>query len=421
MTWPNRDIRKITQILGAFWHFFWKQFFAANCMQSSAALAYTTLLSLVPLMVVSFSVFSAFPVFENASGQIQDFVFENFVPASGAIVQEHLSSFVSKAKRLTGTGIFFLMVTAIMMMSTIEKSLNNIWRLSQHRNLLNKFIIYWAVLTLGPLFMGVGIAITSYVVSLPLLAEPAVLIGKRMGLLKTIPFVMETLAFTFLYLLVPVTRVQFTHAVVGGLVAASLFELAKFGFTLYITNFPTYQTIYGALASVPIFLVWVYLSWTIALIGGQLAYSLSTFRYCTHQKDVIDSDNNLMMAIRILQSLWKAQTSGQALELECLIESTPEISMRSVQTILDILKTSHIVTQDENENWLLMRDLSQYKLSDLYRQHEFTIQLTEPQSPEDKVENAEMLKAFSQIGQNLDDSMDFPITRLFVESGSESI
>ena len=353
-------------------------------MQSSAALAYTTLLSLVPLMVVSSSVFSAFPVFENASAQIQNFVFDNFVPASGAVVQEHLLSFSSKAKQLTGTGIVFLMVTAIMMMSTIEKSLNSIWRLSQHRNILSKFIIYWSVLTLGPLLMGIGIAITSYLVSLPLLAEPAGLISKRLGLLKTIPFFMEILAFTSLYLLVPMTRVRFTHAAAGGLVAALLFELAKFGFTLYITNFPTYQTIYGALATIPIFLIWVYFSWTIALIGAQFAYSLSTFRLCNRQKGVLDSSNNLMMALRILRLLWEAQTHGQVLKLDRLSESLPEISMQTVQTVLKTLKIANIVTQDENENWLLMRDIPQYRLSDLYRQHDFTVRMNEADSPNER-------------------------------------
>jgi len=383
-------------------------------MQSSAALAYTTLLSLVPLMVVSLSIFSAFPVFESASAQIQDFVFDNFVPASGAVVQKHLFSFSSKAKQLTGTSIFFLMVTAIMMMSTIEKSLNSIWRLNQHRKLLSKFIIYWSVLTLGPLFMGIGIAITSYVVSLPLLAEPAVLLSKRLGLLKTIPFVMETLAFTFLYLLVPVTRVRFIHAVAGGLVAALLFEVAKFGFTFYITNFPTYQTIYGALASIPIFLVWVYLSWTIALVGAQFAYSLSTFRFCNQKKDRLEASNELIKVLRILRELWEAQLHGKTIELGCLAESIPEIGRQGIQAILDILKTKNIVTQDDNENWLLMRDLAQYKLSDLCRQHDFTFRLAQVGSANEEFANEAIIELFGQINRSLDASMDFPIALLFV-------
>ena len=170
MTWPNRDIQKITQILRAFCIFSGNIF----CRQLYQALR----LWLIPRCChwflswwFRFRCFRVSGCLKMQAPQIQNFVFDNFVPASGAVVQKHLLSFSSKAKQLTGTGIFFLMVTAIMMMSTIEKSLNSIWRLSQHRNILSKFIIYWSVLTLGPLLMGIGIAITSYLVSLPLLAE----------------------------------------------------------------------------------------------------------------------------------------------------------------------------------------------------------------------------------------------------------
>lgn len=415
MNWVNPKITKYLHTTSEFWQFFWHSFFSANCIQSSAALAYTTLLSLVPLMVVSFAVFTAFPVFESASSEIQDFVFNNFVPSSGEIVQEHLQSFSSKARQLTGTGIIFLMITSVMMMSTIEKALNSIWQINQRRNFLSKFIVYWAVLTLGPLLIGIGMAITSYVVSIPLFAEPAVLLSKKLGLLKTIPFFMEAMAFTLLYLLVPVTQVRFSHAVAGGLVAALLFELAKFGFTLYITHFPTYQTIYGALASIPIFLVWVYFSWIIALLGAQFTYSLAAYRFRDHQQDQLDSSNNLVTVLRILRQFWEAQASGQVVTLDQLAESLPEYDEYTIQAILESLKDSNVVTQDAIGNWLLLRNLSQYKLGDLYRQHPFSIRLENFENPTEVSINEPITKVVRQIDRTLNQSMDLPISQLFAD------
>lgn len=399
-----------------FWHFLWHRFFAANCIQNAAALAYTSLLSMVPLMVVSFSVLTAFPVFDSISSQIQDFIFENFVPNSGKVVQAYIESFASKAKQLTGTGIMFLMVTAVMMMSTIEKAFNAIWRLNQKRNLLGKFIVYWSVLTLGPLLMGVGMAVTSYVVSMPFFSEPAVLISKKFGLLKAVPFCMEAIAFALLYLLVPYTRVPLLHAAAGGVLAASLFELAKLGFTLYITRFPTYQTIYGALATIPILLIWVYLSWTIALIGAQFSHSLRAFRFRHHQPSEGVS-HELMTVLRILRHLWEVQESGQALSVEQLAELEPQYGLNAIQTILDTLEEHDIVIQNEQGHWLLTRDLSRFTVSDLYRRHPFLVPLKSLGGNPEITNNETITGVFDQLEQSLGQSLDIPFSTMFENNG----
>lgn len=227
-------------------------------------------------MAVTLSIFTAFPAFDGVSLQMQSFVFENFVPASGEVVQKYIQEFSANASKLTGPGLVFLLITSIMMMAAIDASLNVIWHNSKPRRPAARFIVYWSVLTLGPVLIGVSLAVSSYIVSLPLLSETTSY-GEKLGLLRLLPFFMELLAFTLLYIVVPNCRVAFRAALTGGVVAALLFELAKKAFAFYITSFPTYQAIYGAMSTIPVFLVWIFLSWTITLIGAELTWCLETF------------------------------------------------------------------------------------------------------------------------------------------------
>ena len=264
-------------ILSKFLRFFGANFVTDNVPQNAAALAYTTLISLVPLTVVMFAVASAFPAFSHVGTDVQGWVFENFVPAAGEVVQEHLSQFAEKASKLTATGILFLVLAAILLIATIDRTFNAIWNTRRVRNPVNGFMMYWALLTLAPVLIGLSVGLTSYVISMPLLNDAASSLGVRKHVLSMAPFLVSTLAFTMMYVIVPNARVKIRHALVGGFVAAGLFELAKRGFGFFITQFPTYELIYGALAAIPIFLVWIYLCWLIALFGAELTYCLGAF------------------------------------------------------------------------------------------------------------------------------------------------
>ncbi|MGF1683012.1 virulence factor BrkB family protein [Photobacterium minamisatsumaniensis] len=240
---------------------------------TAGSMAYVTLLSLVPLITVVLSALSAFPVFAGLGELLQNFVIENFVPAAGEIVKQYLNEFVANAGKMTAVGIGALFVVAMMLISSIDKSLNYIWRVHEKRRPVISFSIYWMVLTLGPILVGSSIAVSSYLGSLNLLNSEAVN-GVFQQMLRGLPVIMSSCAFLGLYLLVPNTKVRFQHALVGALVASLLFELSKKGFALYITNFPSYQVIYGALAVIPIIFVWVYLCWCIVLIGAEITASL---------------------------------------------------------------------------------------------------------------------------------------------------
>lgn len=247
------------------------------CLTTAAALSFTTILSLVPLMAVMLAVLSAFPAFHNLIERTQDFIFQNFVPASGEVIQNYIQQFVDQASDLPGLGIVFLILTALFLMNTIDAALNNIWRVQRNRRLISKFLIYWSVLTLGPVLLAVSIAITSYLISLPLFVESITIGSMKPTLLTLMPFMATTLALTMLYIIVPNLNVPVYMGITGGVLAAVLFEVAKKGFTVYVTSVPTYATLYGALAIIPIFLIWIYVSWIIVLLGAEISSCLATF------------------------------------------------------------------------------------------------------------------------------------------------
>lgn len=239
-------------------------------------LTYISLLSLVPMLAVVFAMMSAFPMFAELRETIQHFVFSNFVPAAGDVVQQNIQGFIDNASKTTAIGVAALAVTAMLLISAIDENFNHIWRVTQKRRWSVAFCTYWMILTLGPILAGASLAVTSYVTSMRLFQGDN-FFGAGAMLLGMLPFLLSTLMFVVFYMVVPNKQVRFGHALFGGLVAAVLFELAKRGFAFYITQFPSYQAIYGALATVPILFVWVYLSWMIALFGAELTASLGDY------------------------------------------------------------------------------------------------------------------------------------------------
>ncbi len=243
---------------------------------SAGNLAYVSLLSLVPFIMVIFTILQAFPAFSEGKASLESFIFENFVPHAGGVVQEYVSEFVGNAKQMGTVGILFLVLVALMLISNIDKTLNHIWQTRSERRLIFTFAIYWMVLTLGPLLIGSGLAASSYLLALAEFAE-GYTPGITTVLLKAIPFMTSLGAFIILYMVVPNKRVRAKHAVGGALVAAVLFELSKNGFAMYVSSFPSYQVIYGALATIPILFVWIYLSWIIVLFGAEVTVQLEYF------------------------------------------------------------------------------------------------------------------------------------------------
>ena len=270
------DIQKVRQGLITAKEF--SLLFVRHCKQdkitvSAGHLAFVSLLSLVPFIMVSLTILSAFPAFADARGELEALIFNSFVPHAGGQVQTYVTEFVSNASGMGAIGILSLMVVALMLISNIDKTLNSIWQSQSERPIIFTLAIYWMVLTLGPLLMGSSVAVSSYLMSLANSAEEYTL-GVTTTILKVVPFVTSVGAFFLIYMLVPNKKSDPKHAALGALVGAVLFETSKKAFALYVTSFPSYQLIYGALAVIPILFVWVYLSWMVVLIGAEVTHVL---------------------------------------------------------------------------------------------------------------------------------------------------
>ncbi|MEQ9058557.1 MAG: YihY family inner membrane protein [Gammaproteobacteria bacterium] len=336
-----------------------------RCLRAAAALAYTSLLALVPLLTVVFITLSAFPAFQAWREAIESFVFQNFVPALGDQVRGYLLDFADKARGLRAAGIIVLLATVLAMMSTIESTFNVIWGVKRQRPIIMRFLVYWAVLTLGPVLIGAGMVATSYVVSLPLLGGSGVVDSVRTTLIAWSPLAATTLAFVLFFKLIPYRPVPFRHALAGGVVASVLFEFAKRGFAFYVTHFPAQQAIYGAFATVPIFLLWIYLSWVVVLLGAEITQSLTTFRVSRRRHARMLGHDPMFCAYRVLFRLWEAQQSGQGLSDKRLIGHEPDFGFNAINSALATLDRAGWICRDEDFNWILLRDLHQLTLRDL--------------------------------------------------------
>jgi len=275
----NSSRRRI-KTLFLFLRYVGSRFIEGNCTRTAAALSYTTLLSLVPLLAVVFATLTFFPFFVSLADEIQGYIFKNFVPASSEQVQFHFQQFVETASSMGGVGLFFLLLTALMLMHTISDALNGIWQVKRQRSFFATLLIYGVILIFGPLLFAASILLTSYVVSLPLIVEAGETIGGVKNLLLAVaPVAVTVVALLLLYVVVPNCKVPWRAGLIAAVVAALLFELAKKGFAWYVLAFPTYTVIYGALAVIPVFLVWIYVSWLVLLLGAELTRSLTTFEH----------------------------------------------------------------------------------------------------------------------------------------------
>ena len=254
---------------------FWQRFNQNKLTQAAGYLTYSTMLAIVPLIMVVFSIFSAFPVFNEVTGALKEFIFTNFAPSASDMVGQYIDEFVNNSKKMSAVGIISLIVVALMLINSIDRTLNSIWQDTGTRPIFTSFAIYWLILTLGPLLVGVSIAASTYVKAM---FESAASFSFGLKLLSFVPFLSTWFIFTMIYMVVPNKKVSIKHSAAGALIAAVFFTLGKQAFAWYIMTFPSYQLIYGAMATLPIMLLWIQLSWTVVLLGAQLAAVLAEVR-----------------------------------------------------------------------------------------------------------------------------------------------
>lgn len=241
----------------------------------ASALAFTTILALVPLFSVILALTVHFPFFTKLIDLARVYIFTNFIPTSGTQIQQYLQTFVNQANRLPLIGIGFLAVTVMALIITVEHTLNDTWQTTGRTKKYSAFFLYWVILLLAPIFIGLSVLLSSYFFSLAWYKGATKLLGFQLPLLELIPLLINTIIFTTLYIAVPNTHVKLRQGIFGGLFAALLFEIAKKAFALYLKVFPSYALIYGTLATIPIFLLWIYISWCIVLYGALITHSIS--------------------------------------------------------------------------------------------------------------------------------------------------
>ncbi len=351
-------MEKLRSILRESWRrirYLLSRFSEDRCSENAAALTYMSLFAMVPLLTVLYTMASAIPTFQGLEEQMQAFLFEHLMPSTSDEVESYLGEFSRQAKNLTGPGIIFLVITAVLMLRNIEKAFNLIWRARENRSPVSSFLLYWAVLSLAPVALGLALGISTYLSSFSHMLDEYDIFGAKALLLKISPLVLSTAAFSLLYIAVPNCRVPFKHTLVGGLFAALAFHGARAIFTDLVVG-SSYTFIYGAFAAVPLFLLWIYLSWNIVLMGGILVHSLSAY-----QDSEQASRPTVLKALDVLYLFWQKQQAGQAVkEIELLNNSHRVVrGLDSVtwRNLRDTFMEKDIITQNDRGSYLLARDL----------------------------------------------------------------
>ncbi len=349
---------------GRFLSYAARRFSDDRCPQAAAALTYTSLLALVPLMTITIGVVSAFPAFQDIEANAQKLIFDNLVPQVGTAVQDYLDRFVANAGRLTSVGLVGLVVTAVLLLATIEGAFNDIWRVRESRPWLVRLLSFWAILTLTPVMFAASLSITGQFVRGSELGSQVLNFKPFVGLL---PGVFEFVGFTALYWIIPNRPVLARDAAAGGLVAAIFFEMSKGGFAAYLTAFPVYETIYGAVSTVPIFLVWLYVAWSIVLIGALVAAALPDWRadrLFGGEPGSMASAQRAMLGFAVLRELAVSARTGGGLKRKALLRKLP-VQVVILEDMLSQLREARFVEKTANDRWMLARDPSSATLQDL--------------------------------------------------------
>jgi membrane protein len=351
--------------------------------QVAGSLTFTTTLALVPLLTIVLAIFTTFPIFGQLRSSLDHYFVQMVMPKAIAnTITSNLAQFASKATKLSAVGAVALVFTTAAMIGMIERAFNQIWRVKRPRPLVQRVLIYWALVTLGPLLFGMSLTLTSQ------------LFSATTGLMSAIPLVgtlfytvvsvaLTTGAYTLLYMTVPNRWVDWRDALWGGLVAAIAFEIAKRVFAVFIRQFPTYAIIYGALAALPLFLLWMYLSWLITLVGALLTAALPVVKYERWWYEPVPGGAfvDAMAILKVLHGA--AATAGTALVTGAQIRAHTRIGYDEMTQLLERMAAAGWVgrvhaeesmqavwglgAREGGEGWVLLVDPGLIRLSDVYR------------------------------------------------------
>ena len=395
---PNTDgfathLRQLREYL----HLLGQRINEDRIFQVAGSLTFTMLLALVPLVTVSLVVFSAFPLFAEFRNDVEIFLL-GMLPAEVTditdVIDEQLGHFAAQASKLTAVGLLLLFASAIMTLLTIENAFNHIWRVKLPRPLASRVLVFWTVLTLGPVLMGASLAASSYGMSISVGWIKGVP-GIGTFALSLAPLLFHFVAFSLLYGVMPYREIEPRHAMLGGALAALTFEMTRAGFAAYITAFSTYSMIYGAFAAVPIFLLWLYLSWLITLIGAVITATLPLYRHARIAARPAPGAA-FYEALAVLRHLYAARgRPGEAAgvtvkELRPLLQ----IGFEHIETRLEALLAFGWVARTTQGRWMLACDPANIRTSDIFQRFVFNSERAADRVPAQDTSARAVLAAF---------------------------
>jgi len=346
---------------GEFLIFTVKSFLRHECNQSAAALTYATLFAFVPLITVIYTILSFFPSMAGAPDLVSGFILSHLVPNSGQEVLSLLNTFTAQSSELTIVGIIILLFTAIMMLRKIEWTFNKIWEVDDSRKGIKTLVLYWSVLSLGTLLLGSGLVISSYLTSMKVFESLSGILYFPLEILTTLPFISTTIAFSLLYIAVPNCYIPSLPAIAGAVIAALLFEAAKKLFAWFAVSFSTYQVIYGAFAAIPLFILWIYISWNIVLLGVEFVKSLVVFKPANFKT----TQHPLLELLQIIQYCWENQQQGKTVSKENMNEFLYTLPDADWGELRHILLHNKILQRTEYGDFEVLADLNTLSLRDL--------------------------------------------------------
>ena len=340
-----------------------RRFNRDSCPSVASSLSYTSLLAIVPMLAIGLAMFAAFPAFNNLRDTMLRAVIENAAPSLAVMVEEHLQTFMRNAGETTGVGIIGLVVTALLLINTIQTAFDRIWGGGRGFK-IQRFPVYWALITLGPILFGVAFSVSAYAFGL---AQSSSYMSTAVKLYSAIaPFLLEAVGFLLFYRLIPTRPVRWADAATGALIAALLFEIVKRAFGIYLGFLGSYQTLYGALATLPIFLIWMYLAWLVVLVGAEITAALPEWRSGRRDPDERPRRGDILGlalgALALLRDLQGAPSGGEKLDA---LSRELNAEIGKLTYVMDILRGARFVVRSDNNRWVLARDLSAATLNDL--------------------------------------------------------
>lgn len=354
-TVTREQVGKTLLMWGAFLKYVMARYNRDGCRESAAALTYMSLFAVVPLLTVVYSVFSMVPAFQGLGDQVQELIFSNFLPEAGAEIQDYLLEFSTQARKLSVVGALILIVTAYLMLASIEKNFNRIWGTLGNRKGLSGFLLYWGILSFGPLLVGIGLVMHTYLMSLQLMMTEVDALGVTALLFKYLPWLLTWMAFTLLFVAVPNCKVVFRYGLIGGLASTVLFEVAKSLFGNFVAN-SSFHSMYGAFAILPVFLLWIYLCWMITLAGAELVRALETFGSKYRGRRL----PNLVAAVVVCWECWRRQQVGRSLADRDIIRSW--FDQQHWLELRKLLLEHRILEVTRDNHYVLLRDIGQLTL-----------------------------------------------------------